>query len=150
MAPEKPRPLSFNGIVFKLTAAFLLGTVLFEWLVDVIGSVAIPLFQGILEGKPSSVLGTLNTRRFLLSTDFHGHFVQFSPLVADIGAIIVGLAAVVLFVAWLRGGEKSAINEPSVVGRRCPECLSLIPAAARRCSYCRSQVEPQIAPQDTT
>ena len=27
--------------------------------------------------------------------------------------------------------------------RECPECLSSIPAAARRCSFCTAQLEPQ-------
>jgi large conductance mechanosensitive channel len=30
--------------------------------------------------------------------------------------------------------------------RTCPECLSDIPAAARRCSFCTSQVTPEPAP----
>ena len=29
--------------------------------------------------------------------------------------------------------------------RECPECLSSIPAAARRCAYCTAQVVPQTA-----
>jgi large conductance mechanosensitive channel len=32
--------------------------------------------------------------------------------------------------------------------RECPECLSDIPAAARRCSFCTSEVGP--APAGTT
>jgi large conductance mechanosensitive channel len=35
-------------------------------------------------------------------------------------------------------------TEPAGPGdRKCPECLSEIPAEARRCAFCTSKVEPE-------
>jgi large conductance mechanosensitive channel len=33
--------------------------------------------------------------------------------------------------------------EPDAPKRDCPECLSSIPAAARRCAFCTAESEPQ-------
>ena len=47
---------------------------------------------------------------------------------------------------WSVSAPVSKISElrykPSVVTRECPECLSGIPVAARRCSFCTSVVGP--------
>src|SRR5213082_1495290 len=42
--------------------------------------------------------------------------------------------------AAMRAPEPGAPSE-----RECPECLSIIPAAARRCSHCTTEVTPATA-----
>jgi large conductance mechanosensitive channel len=74
----------------------------------------------------------------------HGRFAYGVFLNAVIAFLLV--AAAVFFVvvrpvnaltARRRAGEES---EPGT--RDCPECLSAIPTAARRCSFCTSEVQP--------
>lgn len=58
-------------------------------------------------------------------------------------------AAVVYFVIVVPATRLMARFQPSEPApqktRPCPECLSDIPVAARRCAYCTAQVTPQVA-----
>jgi large conductance mechanosensitive channel len=72
---------------------------------------------------------------------------------AFINAVISFLiVAVVVFFAialpYQRFVDRQAAKapKPPVNTRPCPECLSAIPLAAKRCSFCTSQVTPVAAP----
>ena len=57
----------------------------------------------------------------------------------------VSVAAVVFFAIVKPMGVISARSAPPAdepATRECPECLSAIPAAARRCAHCTAEVTP--------
>jgi large conductance mechanosensitive channel len=75
----------------------------------------------------------------------HTGGLMWGNLINDILTFLI-LAAVVYFVIVapinkLMARLKSAAPPPQPV-RKCPECLSDIPMAARRCAFCTAQVSP--------
>jgi large conductance mechanosensitive channel len=90
-----------------------------------------------------SIPGKTNFKNLSVTVG-HGTFAYGVFLNAVIAFLLV--AAAVFFVvvrpvnaltARRRAGEEA---EPGT--RECPECLSAIPTAARRCSFCTSEVQP--------
>ena len=72
-----------------------------------------------------------------------GHFVN-----AVLSFLLVALIVyylVVLPVNRLMDRFKTE-ESPERRTRECPECLSKIPAAARRCAFCTAEVEPTVSP----
>ena len=75
----------------------------------------------------------------------HGSQFHYGTFVNDLLSFILVSVAVFFFVvrpintlmARRRAGQET---EPGT--RDCPQCLSEIPAAARRCSFCTSEVSP--------
>jgi large conductance mechanosensitive channel len=66
----------------------------------------------------------------------------------DVLTFLITAAAVYFLVVAPMGRSlarlKSSEPKPQPT-QKCPECLSDIPAAARRCAYCTAQVSPQTA-----
>ena len=55
-------------------------------------------------------------------------------------ATVVFFAVVVPLTALMRRLNVLPTEEPKPETRECPECLSDIPVAARRCAFCTSEV----------
>jgi len=55
-------------------------------------------------------------------------------------ATVVFFAVVVPLTALMRRLNLLPTEEPKPETRECPECLSDIPVAARRCAFCTSEV----------
>ena len=72
--------------------------------------------------------------RFLYG-DFVNRVISFVVVAAAIFFIVV--KPMTMLMARRARGEA-----PSPTTRSCPECLSEIPLAARRCAYCASEVSP--------
>jgi len=66
-----------------------------------------------------------------------------------INFIILAFAVFIMIVKLL-GGVMKKMKGPEVPGepttRECPECLSIIPIKARRCSHCTAVIVPPTAP----
>lgn len=82
---------------------------------------------------------------------FHASGVTF-PYGLFIDAVIsfVIVAAVIYFLVVLPMNHMQEKFFPKVAGaptRECPECLTTIPAAAKRCSACTAQIGPDIIEQ---
>ena len=58
--------------------------------------------------------------------------------------------AVFIMVVKLMGGVMKRLEKPEAPGepttRECPECLSIIPIKARRCSHCTAVIVPPVTP----
>jgi len=122
-----------------------------------VGVVIGAAFASVVSGLTLAFLNPLiklatggNSEKFT-SLEFKVHGVTF-PLDSFINACIsfVLIAAVVYFlvvlpvntlVARMHRGEKP----PDPTTKKCPECLSDIPIAARRCSHCAQPVEVLVA-----
>jgi large conductance mechanosensitive channel len=127
-----------QGNVVQLAVAFVIGgafgAVVSALVLDVINPViAIPF------GKPSfnSLVLTINGSQIR-----YGMF-----LTAVVAFILIAVGVYFFFVVpynRLQARTRSAAPAESNT-RACPECLSIIPKAARRCSACTAVVEPQAA-----
>ena len=101
----------------------------------VVGVAFTPLIAAIF-GKPnfSSLTFTVNHSQFK-----YGSFLN-ALLSFLIVATVVFFAVVVPLTALMRRLNVLPSEEPKPETRECPECLSDIPVAARRCAFCTSEV----------
>jgi large conductance mechanosensitive channel len=127
-----------QGNVVQLAVAFIIGgafgAVVTALVVDVINPiVSIPF------GKPSfdTLVLTIN-----------GSKIKYGTFLTAVVAFILIAAGVYFFFVMphnrLQARTRSATPAESNT-RACPECLSIIPKAAHRCSACTAVVEPQAA-----
>ncbi|MFB3915947.1 MAG: large conductance mechanosensitive channel protein MscL [Terriglobales bacterium] len=124
----------FRGNVIDLAVAVVIGAAFGAVVAAFVKDLLTPLIAAIA-GKPdfSRLTFTVNNSQFL-----YGDFLN-----AVVSFVLVS-AAVYFFVvapinAWTeRRNRGEAPPDPTT--KKCPECLSEIPIAARRCSFCTSSV----------
>jgi large conductance mechanosensitive channel len=124
-----------RGNVVDLAVAIVVGTAFVAVVNALVRDILTPIIAAIV-GKPdfSQLTFTIHNSRFL-----YGDLINF------IIAFISVAAAVFFFVvvpvnALLARSRKEPPDDPTV--RKCPECLSEIPAEAHRCRYCTTEVTP--------
>lgn len=123
-----------RGNAIDLAVAVVIGAAFGAVVAALVKDLITPLIAAIF-GKPdfSAIQVELNGSKFLIG-DFINALVSF---------ILIGIAVyffVVLpmnaFMSRLRRGEAP----PDPTTKECPECLSVIPIAARRCAFCTTAV----------
>ena len=79
----------------------------------------------------------------------HSRFLYGSFLNALISFLVI--AAVIYFLVVLPVTKLLSMSDKAEASteKECPECLSKIPLAARRCMYCTSVVAPATGPAET-
>jgi large conductance mechanosensitive channel len=124
-----------RGDVLDLAIAVVIGAAFGAVVTALVKDLLTPIVAAIF-GKPdfSKLVFTINGSKF-----FFGDFI-------DAVITFLSVAAAVFFVVvkpvnGLRERRKHA-PEPESDARPCPECLSQIPKAARRCAFCTSEVAP--------
>jgi large conductance mechanosensitive channel len=127
-----------QGTVVQLAVAFVIGAafgaVVSALVVDIITPIiAIPL------GKPNfdSLVLTIN-----------GSTIKYGAFLTAVVAFVLVAAGVYFFfvIPYNRLQARSRSASPAESNTRaCPECLTIIPKAAHRCSACTAAVEPQAA-----
>ena len=127
----------FRGNIIDLAVAVVIGTAFVALVNAFVADILTPIIAAI-GGNPdfSSLSFHINGSVFL-----YGSFLN--ALIA-----FLSIAAAVFFFVVKPVSAASARRAPADGGpvqRECPECLSLIPAAARRCSHCSSEVTPATA-----
>jgi len=131
------RQFLFRGNIVDLAVAVVIGTAFVAVVNAFIADILTPIVAAIF-GKPdfSSLSFQINGSTFL-----YGSFLNVLFTFVTVAAVIFFL--VVKPMNALTARSRPADEEP--VTRECPECLSVIPGAARRCSQCTSQVSPVTA-----
>jgi large conductance mechanosensitive channel len=129
------RDFVLRGNVVELAVAVVIGAAFGALVTAFVSSFITPLIAAIGGERDFSALAfTINGSRFT-----YGVFIN-----AVISFLII--AAVVFFfvVRPLNALMARLRPEPAVdrVVRPCPECLSEIPEAARRCAFCTAEVRP--------
>jgi hypothetical protein len=152
MAAVQPaHRVSRKEVVFKLLLGFVLGRILWELSTGTV-NITFPLMHGIVNEYHPEPLGYLDL--FApgpepLHVNFRGYDIPYEYVLAGLAVLVVGAILSALAIAFARrhwpGPHSENEEQASVRWRACPECLSLIPAAARRCAHCRSRVEPLVA-----
>ncbi|HET8535982.1 MAG TPA: large conductance mechanosensitive channel protein MscL, partial [Solirubrobacteraceae bacterium] len=128
------RDFILRGNLVDLAVAVVIGTAFGALVTALVKDLITPLLAAI-GGKPSfdNLSFTINGSHFL-----YGAFIN-ALLAFLILALVIYFLVVKPFAALL---ERLMPKKEVGPTRECPECLSDIPAAARRCSFCTSEVGP--------
>jgi large conductance mechanosensitive channel len=120
----------FRGNVLDLAVAVIVGGA-FGAVVTALGKDLITPLIAALFGKPdfSAIRFTINQSTFLIG-DFINAVVAFLLIAASVYFLVV--APVNKITERLSRGQAP----PDPTKKSCPECLSEVPIAARRCAFC--------------
>ena len=121
-----------RGKVFDLAVAVVVGSALLDVVQAFVADLVTPLIAAA-GGEPdfSALDFTINESHFL-----YGHFLN-SVISFAIVAAVVFFFVVTPVNALIARSRKEPPADPTT--RKCPECLSEIPLAAKRCMYCTAQ-----------
>ena len=128
------RQFLLRGNVVDLAVAVVIGAAFGAVVTALVKDLLTPLIAAIF-GKPdfSSLQFTVNKSTFLYG-DFINALISFILIAAAVYFLVV--APMNHLVARLHRGEAP----PDPTTKKCPECLSEIPIAARRCANCTQPV----------
>ena len=124
-----------RGNVVDLAVAVVIGGAFGAVVTALVKDLITPLIAALV-GKPdfSGIFFTVNASKFMLG-DFINAIVSFLLIAAAIYFFVV--LPVNTIMARMKRGEAP----PDPTTKQCPECLSSIPIAARRCAFCTSEVK---------
>ncbi|MDX6549456.1 MAG: large conductance mechanosensitive channel [Gaiellales bacterium] len=124
----------FRGNIVDLAVAFVMGLAFVAVVNALVADLMTPVIAAII-GKPDfgALRFTINGSVFLYG-DFLNAVISFVSVAAAVFFVIVKP------VSLINTRRGAAADEPAM--RSCPECLSTIPAAARRCASCTATVAP--------
>ena len=128
------RDFILRGNLVDLAVAVVIGAAFGALVAAMVSDLITPIIAAI-GGKPdfSNLSFTINNSKFL-----YGHFLNAVITFAIIAAVVYFCVVKPVSVLLERLMPKKEVGPT----RECPECLSDIPAAARRCSFCTSEVGP--------
>jgi large conductance mechanosensitive channel len=129
------RDFVLRGNVVDLAVGIVVGAAFTAVVNALVGSFITPLIAAI-GGKPDfgKLYFTLNGSKFA-----YGLFINAVISFLLIALVIYFLVVLPVNKIMTRYFPKENIESPK---RDCPECLSSIPAEARRCSFCTAPVDP--------
>jgi large conductance mechanosensitive channel protein len=123
------RAFLLRGNVVELATAVVIGVAFGLVITAFVKDLVTPLI-GAIGGQPdfSTLTFTINNSKF-----FYGDF--FNALIAFVlVSAVIYLFVIVPYTALMARTRKEPPVDPTV--KKCPECLSEIPIAARRCAFC--------------
>jgi large conductance mechanosensitive channel len=123
-----------RGNVVDLAVAVVIGAAFGNVVTALVKGIITPII-GIFGGVPdfSALTFSINGSRFLI-----GDFINVLLAFLVIAAVLYYL--IVLPYTALMERTKSQEPAPTPATKECPECLSTIPLAARRCAFCTSDL----------
>jgi len=125
----------FRGNVLDLAVAVVIGAAFGAVVTALVKDLITPLIAAIV-GKPdfSAIQFEINGSKFPVG-DFINALVSF--LLIAIAVYFFVILPVNAVIARMRRGEAP----PDPTTKECPECLSTIPIAAKRCAFCTTGLE---------
>jgi large conductance mechanosensitive channel len=130
------RDFILRGNLVDLAVAVVVGAAFGAVVAALVKDLVTPLI-GAIGGKPdfADLSFTINKSRFLYG-DFINNLLTFLIVAAVVYFLVIKPVAVLME----RLMPKKQVSET----RSCPECLSDIPEAARRCAFCTAEVGPAV------
>jgi large conductance mechanosensitive channel len=127
-----------RGSVLDLAVAVIIGAAFTAIVNSLVKDIITPIF-GIFGGLPdfSAWTFTINGSQFNIGS-FINALVSFLIMAVVLYWFIIAPANRLMDVAKIERAQE-------VKTRECPECLSKIPEAARRCAFCTAEVTPVAA-----
>jgi large conductance mechanosensitive channel len=125
-----------RGNVVDLAVAIVIGGAFGAVVAALVKDLLTPLIAAIV-GQPdfSAIVFTVNGSRFLI-----GDFINAALAFVLVAAAIYFFVITPMNVMAERRKRGQAPPDPTT--RTCPECLSEVPIAARRCAFCAQSLEP--------
>lgn len=134
------RKFLMRGNLIDLAVAVVIGVAFTAVVTALVADLITPLIAAI-GGKPNFSKLTFTVHH---STFFYGSFINALLAFAIVAAVIY-----YLIVAPAGRLQTRLTRKQEATTRDCPECLSTIPAGARRCMYCTAVLVEQGAPPAT-
>src|SRR5690242_17153157 len=124
-----------RGNVLDLAVAVVIGAAFGAVVTALVKDLLTPLIAAIV-GKPdfSAIQFEVNGSKFLIG-DFINAVISFLLIAAAVYFFVI--VPVNALTARMRRGEAT----PDPTTKECPECLSTIPVAAKRCAFCTTGLE---------
>jgi large conductance mechanosensitive channel len=124
-----------RGTVLDLAVAVVIGAAFGSLVTALVKDLITPLV-GAIAGKPdfSAIAFEVNGSKFMV-----GDFIN-----ALLSFVLIGAAVycfVVLPVNALMEHRRRGEAPPDPTTKKCPECLSEVPVAARRCAFCTAALD---------
>ncbi len=121
-----------RGNVIDLAVAVVIGAAFGAVVTELVADLITPFIAAVV-GKPdfSAIVFTVNGSKFMIGK-FINAIVSFLLIAAAIYFFVVVPMNAIM--ARMRRGEAP----PDPTTQKCPECLSEVPIAARRCAFCTS------------
>ena len=122
----------FRGNIVDLAVAVVIGIAFGAVITALVADIITPLIAAIFGSHDFSALTfTINNSTFL-----YGAFIN-----AVISFVLIAAAVFFVVVKPMNAmAARRTKEEPAATTRECPECLSEIPLAAKRCRYCTAEV----------
>ena len=122
----------FRGNIVDLAVAVVIGIAFGAVITALVADIITPLIAAIFGSHDFSALTfTINNSTFL-----YGAFIN-----AVISFVLIAAAVFFVVVKPMNAmAARRTKDEPAPTTRECPECLSEIPLAAKRCRYCTAEV----------
>jgi large conductance mechanosensitive channel len=129
------RAFILRGNLVDLAVAVVLGTAFTAVVTALVRDLITPLVAAIF-GQPlfDTLSFSINGSRFA-----YGDFLNAALTFAIVAAVVFFLVVKPVNLLMARLRTEPDVETPT---RGCPECLSQIPVAARRCAFCTSEVPP--------
>lgn len=126
------RQFILRGNVLDLAVAVVIGAAFGAVVTALVKDLLTPLIAAII-GEPdfSAITFTVNGSKFLIG-DFINALFSFLAIAAAVYFFVI--VPVNAMQARMRRGE----TPPDPTTKACPECLSNVPIAAKRCAFCGS------------
>lgn len=127
------RDFVMRGNVVDLAVAVVVGAAFGTVVKALVADIITPLIAAIA-GKPdfSALQFTIHNSTFL-----YGDFIN-----AIVAFLLVAAAIYFVVVAPMGKLEERRARGQDPTERQCPECLSDVPVAAKRCAFCTSELQP--------
>jgi large conductance mechanosensitive channel len=129
-----------RGNLVNLAVAVVIGVAFAALVTALVTDLITPLIAAI-GGKPdfSNLTFTLNHSKF-----------RYGSFINELISFLI-IAAVVYFLIVIPMSKVLSLSDKAEAAteKDCPECLSKIPLAARRCMYCTTVVAPAAGPAET-
>jgi len=128
-----------RGNLVQLAIAFVMGAAFSALVTALVADIFTPLIGVAGHFNFSSWTYTIRNSTFQQGA-FLNAVISFVTI-----AVVVFFAIALPYQRWM---DRQAAKAPKATAttRPCPECLSSIPLAAKRCSFCTSPVTPAAAP----
>jgi large conductance mechanosensitive channel len=128
-----------RGNLVDLAVAIVIGLAFVALVGALVKDIITPIIAAIAGKHDFSALSfTINKSRFLYG-DFINAIITFVSVVAAVFYFVVKPVS-----ALMARYRKEPLPDPSI--KKCPECLSDVPAEARRCAFCTSELQiPAVA-----
>jgi large conductance mechanosensitive channel len=129
------RDFVLRGNVVELAVAVVIGAAFGALVTQFVGSFITPLIAAV-GGEPDfgDLAFTLNDAEFR-----YGLFINALLAFLIIAAVVFFFVVRPVNALMERFRPTLPVDRPT---RECPECLSDVPAPARRCSFCTARIEP--------